>query len=155
MIRIFSFFVLICWTPLSLSASYGEWGDMGWDESGVTPINEDQPGMVMPGKGDVGFPAYPGAKVISVAPINEDVCSITLRTPSSVSEVCDFYEDKFKESDGYDIRSKEEEVCYYSAAGAGAGGVLITFSPNPVYSNINGDTQVMLDFNPRNNYTCR
>lgn len=148
------FALLLCWAPLSLATPYGEWGLMGWEDSEGIPMNEAQPGMVMPEKGDVGFPAYPGAKVMFVVPVSDDFCSMAMRTPATISAVCDFYASKLKASDGYSNRLRDETSCSYLTEENSFVGVVVSHNPDPVYSSKNGASLVGVDFRPKNKYMC-
>ncbi|WP_166253564.1 hypothetical protein [Marinobacter salicampi] len=148
------FALLMSWGQLSLAAPYGEWGLMGWADTEGIPMNEVQPGMAMPDESEVGFPAYPGAKVMFVVPLSPEICSVALRTPAPVNAVCDFYESKFKAADGYTVRSRDEESCLYSTDEINHIGGIVSLSPDPIYSSKNGDTLVGIDFHPKGNFAC-
>lgn len=155
--RTFSVFaLLLCWASYSLAAPYGEWGIgvYGFGEMRI-PVNEANPAMVMPEKGDVGFPAYPDSKIILVAPAGHDgLCTIIARTTASVREVCNFYRTQFKASDGYTIRSGDETQCSYVSDKENFKGVGVILDPEPMFAYKNGLTAIAMNFNPKNGFSC-
>ncbi|MDX1589771.1 MAG: hypothetical protein R3296_12610 [Oleiphilaceae bacterium] len=153
--RFYSLFVLLLfWAPISLATPYGEWGLMGGEKGEGIPMNEAQPGMVMPQSRDVGIPSYPDAKVLVVVPLGDGSCSLGLRTFATIESVCDFYESKLKPSDGYTLRAREEMSCGYTTEDKNYVGVSVSHSPDPLFASNNGETMVSMVFYPKNDYMC-